>query len=64
VTTARTYWIDASDLEKGLSSFLYRAKPEDLGNWVEIEVARVPEQPKSDTYPVRNHIAEHSKGMY
>lgn len=64
MTTARTYWIDAGDLEKGLASFLYRTKPEDMGNWVEIEVAQVPEQPKNDAYPVRNHLAEHIKGMY
>jgi len=64
LTTARTYWIEASDLEKGLASFLYRKKPEELGNWIEVEVAVLPEQPKSDEYTLRNPLAEHIKGMY
>jgi hypothetical protein len=65
MTTARTYWIDASDLEKGLDTFVYRKKPEEPGNWTMVEVAYMADLPQSGGEPVvRNHLAEHIKGMY
>jgi len=65
VSTARAYWVNSSDFEKGLDTFLYRKKPEEPGNWVMVEVAYMANLPQSGGEPIlRNPLAEHIKGMY
>lgn len=46
MTSARNYWIEASDLDKGVSTHLYRKQPEEPGHWIEVEVAILPVRAK------------------
>lgn len=41
VPTAATYWVDRFQLEHNMDCELHRKKPEEPGDWVEVELAIV-----------------------
>lgn len=45
--TAARYWMSRFCLEHGMDSPVYRRRPEEPGDWVEVELALVPTRPRA-----------------